>query len=152
MNLIIFNIEATNRKHSLTPRNIVTPAFIDIMLMITYIYSKFHKCFSIKIFSSNIEINSWFIAVFKNNIKFKLLRFAKGMFPVGKVFLLHVIYKMQNLRIIKIVIFLLMKTTTMIPCRRVTQRELAVTTTSDFGFIVVCFTKKKRTLELCKHS
>ena len=67
------------------------------------VYSKFHKCFSIRIFSSNIKINRWGIAVFKNIIKFKLLCIAKGMFPVGNIFLLHVIYKMQDLCTISIV-------------------------------------------------
>ena len=38
--------------------------------------------------------------VFKNIIKFKFLWIAKGVFPVGNIFLLHVIYKMRDLRII----------------------------------------------------
>ena len=88
MNLI-FNIEATNRTNSITTRNLVIPACFDIKFMITC--SKFHKCFSIRIFSSNIKINRWCFAVFKNTIKFKLLLIAKGVFPVGYIFLLHVI-------------------------------------------------------------
>ncbi len=69
--------------------------------MITYF--KFHKRLSIRIFSCNIKINRWCIAVFKNIIKFKVLWIAKVMFPVGNIFLLHVIYKMQDLCIIWIV-------------------------------------------------
>ena len=76
----LLNIEATNRTNSITPRNLVLPACFDIKFIITY--SKFHKCFSIRIFSGNIKINRWCIAVFKNIIKFKLLWIAKGMFPV----------------------------------------------------------------------
>ena len=97
MNLI-FNTEATNRTNSITSRDLVIPACFDIKFMITY--SKFHKCFSITIFSRNIKINRWCIAVFKNIMKFKFLLIAKGVFPVGNIFLLHVIYKMRDLRII----------------------------------------------------
>ena len=79
---IIVNIEVTNRTNSITSRNLVIPACFDIKFMITY--SKVHKCFSIRIFSSNIKINRWCIAVFKNIIKFKLFWVAKRAFPVGK--------------------------------------------------------------------
>ena len=47
--------EATNRANSITPRNVVIPACFDFKFMFTY--SKFHKCFSIRIFSSNIRID-----------------------------------------------------------------------------------------------
>ena len=94
----IFNIEATNRINSITPRNLVILACFDIKFMIAY--SKFHNCFSIRISFNIIKINRWCIAVFKNIIKFKLLWIAKGMFRVGNIFLLHVIYKMQDLCII----------------------------------------------------
>ena len=67
---LIFNIETTNRTNSITPRNLAIPACFNVKFMITY--SKFHKCFSIRIFSCNIKINRWCIVVFKN-IKFKLL-------------------------------------------------------------------------------
>ena len=70
------------------------------MLSFMTTYSKFHKCFSMRMFSCNIKINRWCIAVSKNIIKFKLLRIAKGMFPVANIFLLHVTYKMHYLRII----------------------------------------------------
>ena len=53
--VLIFNNEAANRTNSITPRNVVIPACFDIKFMITY--SKFHKCFSIRIFSSNIKID-----------------------------------------------------------------------------------------------
>ena len=55
----IFNVEATNRTNSIAPRNLVIPACFDIKFMVTY--SNFHKCFSIRIFSSNIKINRWCI-------------------------------------------------------------------------------------------
>ena len=95
---LILNIEAINRTNSITPRNLVIPACFDVKFMIAY--SKFHKCFSIRIFSNKIKINRLGLALFKNIIKFKLLCTAKGMFPVGNIFLLHVIYKMQDLCII----------------------------------------------------
>ena len=45
---LIFNIEATIRTNSITPRNLVIPACFHVKFMITY--SKFHRCFSIKCF------------------------------------------------------------------------------------------------------
>ena len=60
---LIFNIEATIRTNSITSQNLVISACLDIKFMITY--SKFHKCFSVRIFSSNIKIYRWCIAVFK---------------------------------------------------------------------------------------
>ena len=67
MNLI-FNIEATNRTNSITPRNLVIPACFNVKFMVTVMvmdygygyvrfmvtYSKLHKGFSVRIFSCNI--------------------------------------------------------------------------------------------------
>ena len=60
---LIFNIEATIRTNSITSQNLVISACLDIKFMITY--SKFHKGFSVRIFSSSIKIYRWCIAVFK---------------------------------------------------------------------------------------
>jgi len=46
---------------------------------------------------SNIKINRWRLAIFKNIIKFKLLWIAEGVFLVGNIFLLHVMYKMHRI-------------------------------------------------------
>ena len=71
-------------------------SYLPVSMLSLWLLTKFHKCFSMRIFSCNIKINQWCIAVLKNITKFKLLWIAKGMFPVGNIFLLHVIYKMQD--------------------------------------------------------
>ena len=77
MNLI-FNTEATNRTNSITSRDLVIPACFGIKFMITY--SKFHKGFSIRIFSSNIKINRWCIAVtFKRCMSLGISRGVEGL-------------------------------------------------------------------------
>ena len=45
---LTFHIEAAKRTNSVSSRNLVISACFDIKSMITY--SKFHKCFSIRIF------------------------------------------------------------------------------------------------------